>query len=149
MANASDSWGSPSGEPETPRGFTPPQVPPPPQIPQPPLAGNVTPQPSDIIPPPPGFHATPPGAPGIPPAPGYGAYPTYPKNWMGIVALIAPFAGCIIPGGGIAGIIFGHLALAAYERGEANNRGLALAGLIVSYVFTAIGLMYIFAFIAF
>jgi hypothetical protein len=47
---------------------------------------------------------------------------------MGILSLIL---GCI--GGGLVGIVFGHMGLAACRRGEANNRGLALAGLIVNY----------------
>lgn len=87
------------------------------------------------------------------PAPGQGAlyptaqaalYPTAPaskpggKNVLGILALVMPFI-CLSP----VGIILGHLGLRAVKRGEANNRGVALAGLIVSYVFTFAGLPFL------
>jgi hypothetical protein len=52
---------------------------------------------------------------------------------MGIVSLVL---GCL--GGGLLGIIFGHVGLAASKRGEANNRGVALAGLVVNYSFMGI-----------
>ncbi len=75
--------------------------------------------------------------------PGFSSQPTpaaapgsYPKDWMGIVALIAPFVGLAI-----AGIVFGHLGMAANVRGEANNEGLTRAGLIVSYIFTGVGVL--------
>lgn len=56
------------------------------------------------------------------------------KNWMGITSLILA---CI--GGGLLGIVFGHMGLVACKRGEANNRGVALAGVIVNY--SMIGLL--------
>jgi hypothetical protein len=63
------------------------------------------------------------------PAPPPGAWgASNAKNWMGIVSLVL---GCV--GGGVLGVIFGHMGLAACRRGEANNRGLALAGLILNY----------------
>jgi len=63
-----------------------------------------------------------------------GTTPSYPKDWMGIVALIAPLVGFAI-----AGIVLGHLGLKANNEGTANNRGLTIAGLVLSYVFTATG----------
>ncbi|MDE0573499.1 hypothetical protein ON058_08720 [Demequina sp. B12] len=51
------------------------------------------------------------------------------KTWMNITALVTSLVGI-----GLAGIIFGHLGLAAVKRGEAQQRGLGLAGLIIGYV---------------
>ena len=60
------------------------------------------------------------------------------KNWMGITSLVLGVT-CI--GAGLVGAIFGHLGLAACRRGEANNRGLALAGVIVNYSMIGLGLV--------
>ncbi len=71
----------------------------------------------------------------MPAAPyGYGAPPPVnsgEKNYLGILALIFPFVSLAL-----VGIIMGHLGLSAVKRGKANNRGVALAGTIVSWVFT-------------
>lgn len=97
----------------------------------------------------------PPAAPGQmyaqPPQPYYGhpAYaqpyggpnPAQAKNWMNIVALVASLSTFFTLVGCIAGIIFGHLGLAAANKGEADNRGLGLAGLITGYVFLGIGIL--------
>lgn len=86
------------------------------------------------------------GAPYDPAAP-YGAAPAYgatalygeasagssQKNYLGILALIFPFVFL-----SVVGIIVGHMGLAAVKRGTANNRGVALAGTIVSWVFTVL-----------
>jgi len=69
------------------------------------------------------------------------------KTWMNIVALIAPFVSFIIPGSNIAGIVFGHLGIRAADRGEAEHRGLGRAGLIVSYVVTALWILGIIAYV--
>lgn len=75
--------------------------------------------------------------------PQYPAAPTYqggnvaPTNGMAIAALIT---GILVP---IVGIILGHISLGQIKRTGENGRGLALAGLICGYVFTAIGLLYI------
>jgi hypothetical protein len=58
------------------------------------------------------------------------------KNSQGTVALIfgilgmtaLPFIGALI------GVIFGHLGLGSVKRGRADNRGQALAGLILGYI---------------
>ena len=52
------------------------------------------------------------------------------KNWLAIVAIVGAF---VLPP---AGIVFGHLGLSAAKRGEADNRGLALAATIIGYVVT-------------
>jgi len=82
-----------------------------------------------------------------PPSPyGYGA-PTPQsssnKNYLGILALIFPFVFLSLPG-----IIVGHLGLSAVKKGEANNRGIALAGTIISWVFTVFTVLGILASIA-
>ena len=50
------------------------------------------------------------------------------KNWMGLAAVIASLVGA-----GLVGVVLGHLALRAVRRGEATNRGLALAGTVLGY----------------
>lgn len=63
---------------------------------------------------------------------------------MGIVSLV-----CGLIGLGLVGIVFGHLALRANARGLARNRGLSLAGTIVSYATTIIGALVVAGTIAF
>ncbi|WP_309712266.1 DUF4190 domain-containing protein [Pseudolysinimonas sp.] len=93
--------------------------------------------------------ATPPTAPpaqptypayGQPAAPGYYAPPT---NTLAIIALILGF---VVP---LGGIICGHIALGQIKRTGEGGRGLALAGLILGYVFTAIIVLYIIGVIIF
>jgi hypothetical protein len=57
---------------------------------------------------------------------------------MGITSLVL---GVTCVGAGLLGAIFGHLGLAACKRGEANNRGLALAGVIVNYSMIGLGIL--------
>lgn len=85
-------------------------------------------------PPPPGW-APPPGAP-----PGYAGYPPgygRPKqNGFGVAALVLGIAGLLTSIFGIGvifgilGIVFGILGRGRAKRGEADNGGLALAGII-------------------
>jgi hypothetical protein len=63
--------------------------------------------------------------------------PTAPTNVLAIVALVSAF---FIP---VAGIVCGHLALGQIKRTGENGRGLALAGLIIGYVLTALILLMI------
>lgn len=55
------------------------------------------------------------------------------QNALGILSLIAPFVGLAL-----VGIILGHLGLSAASRGRATNRGVALAGTILSWVVTVV-----------
>ena len=71
--------------------------------------------------------------------PYYGPDPRTKNNWMNIVALAASLSGLVMGWTVIAGIVFGHLGLAAVKRGEADNRTMGLAGLIVGY--SLLGLM--------
>jgi len=86
--------------------------------------------------------------------PGYGSQPVYKnpaeaKNWMNITSLALSLSGLLFGVTAIAGIVFGHLGLAAAKRGEANNRSLGLAGLIVGYVLTCLFLLAIIAYFVF
>jgi len=129
--------------------------PPPPGPPLPPGSPGVaagpqfTPAPTPPTPPASAPVVTPSGAYSYPPPNGGTMYPPPPppsaswgasssKNWMGITSLVMGVT-CI--GAGLLGAIFGHLGLAACKRGEATNRGLALAGVIVNYSMLGIGLI--------
>lgn len=68
-----------------------------------------------------------------PPAVGTGYAP--PTNTLAILALVLAFVVSI------AGIICGHLALAQIKRTGEAGRELALAGLIVGYVMTGLGVL--------
>lgn len=99
------------------------------------------PAPEGVTPPP----AAPPAQPTYPAygqtaAPGYYAPPT---NTLAILALVLGFV--ISPGG----IICGHIALNQIKRTGEGGRGLALAGLIIGYVFTGFWLLYIIGVIIF
>lgn len=75
--------------------------------------------------------------------------PAQAKNWMGIVALVASLSTIITGIGCIIGIVFGHLALSAIKKGEADNRGLALGGLITGYVLLGLGLLAVIGYFVF
>ena len=111
----------------------------------PPVAG-----PTPPTPPPPPRYAQPGSggqnaAPGQP-APQYGAHPPavnpYPKSWMNIVALVTSLVGI-----GLAAIIFGHLGVAAANRGEAQYKGLGIAGLVIGYLQVVLGALLILLFV--
>ena len=73
--------------------------------------------------------------PGYPPPPM--AYPgqAKPKTWMNWVALGCGLGGFVTCVSFIPAIVFGHLGLAAAKRGEADQRGVGIAGLVLGYVF--------------
>lgn len=101
----------------------------------------------------PGYGAPgqPPGQPGYgapPPSGGYGAPPpgsgAAPRNGLGIAALVlgllALFSSWTVVGGilfGLLAIVLGIIGRGRAKRGEANNGGLALAGIILG----ALGLL--------
>ncbi|MEV7971939.1 DUF4190 domain-containing protein [Cellulomonas sp. NPDC089187] len=86
------------------------------------------------------------GAPahGQPPVPGYlpvyAPVVTYPKNSLGVWSLVLGLVGVVLfwalcPGlAAVGAVITGHLSRSAARRGEANNGGMALAGVILGYV---------------
>jgi hypothetical protein len=126
------------------------QAPPPaPGYQQPPVGGYQTPQAGGYQQPVAGGYQTPPPAPGYAQAPppgyqpppaqqpyyGYQAPTTPPMNTLAIVTIILAFVFSV------AGIVTGHIALKQIDRTGESGRGLAKAGLIISYVFTGIAVL--------
>lgn len=89
-------------------------------------------------PPPPPYGGYPPPYGAYPPPP-YGGYPPVyagypqaaPTNTLAIASLVCAFVFAPL------GIIFGHVSLSQIKKSGEEGRGLALAGLIISYLFTA------------
>lgn len=81
------------------------------------------------------------------PPPSYGAAVSTEKDWMGVTALVLSLATLLTGFTWIGGIIFGHLGLAAAKRGEASNRGMALAGTVIGWVFGGLAILAIVGFI--
>jgi len=80
---------------------------------------------------------TPPPPPSYTPAPTpaqpYGAQAK--TNVLAIISLVAAF---VFP---LAGIVTGHIALSQIRKTGEQGHGLAKAGLILSYVFVALGIL--------
>jgi hypothetical protein len=92
------------------------------------------------------------GAPGYSqpyPAGGYSPYPAAPKtNGLAIASLVCSILGFCCGVGGVLGVIFGFVARGQIKRsgGSQKGSGLALAGIIVGFVFivlAAIGLLFL------
>lgn len=83
------------------------------------------------------------------PPPYYGAPVSTEKDWLGITALVLSLATLLTGFTWIGGIIFGHMGLAAARRGEASNRGMALAGTIIGWVLGALITLSIVGFVLF
>lgn len=85
-----------------------------------------------------------PAAPGYP-AP-YGGQP-FPKNNLGVWALVLGIISIVFPGcgvlAGVPAIIVGSKGRQAVRSGEADNDGLALAGVVTGWIGTAIGVLVI------
>lgn len=103
---------------------------------------------SDINQPPPPPPPPPPPGMGQPPYPGAGGVPAGPKNWMGILGIIASILGVVLACCGIfglipaaAGLVFGLLGRNAADAGEATNRGLAQAAFITGIVAVALSII--------
>ncbi|MFJ6633024.1 DUF4190 domain-containing protein [Streptomyces sp. NPDC091376] len=155
MPAAGDPFAAPGTGADTGAAPAPGAVPPPPTAP-----GG----PAQTVPGPYGYPAAAPGAaqgpapygghPGYPGYPGYGqgGWVQAPANGMGITALvlgiIAVVGFCMYGLGiilGVLALIFGFLGRARARRGEANNGGMALAGIILG----AIGIVISAAFLGF
>ncbi len=132
----------PSGRPESPSGGPAPTGPPPYPYPYPPGAGY-----------PPGPY--PGGYP--PPAMPYGDYyaapaalPAAPRNGLGIAALVIAILALVtsfsVAGGVILGsvaVVLGFLGRGRAKRGEANNGGVALSGIVLGALAIVVGLTFI------
>jgi hypothetical protein len=135
----------PSDEPEGPSDKTPP-----PAAPQHPAAGGYPPPPPyPQYPYPPQY---PGGYPPPPPQPysGYTPPPTGPKNGLGIASLIIAIIGLVTSASVVLGIILGIVAVAIgfagrgrVKRGEADNSGVATAGIVLGVVAILGGLAFI------
>jgi hypothetical protein len=82
---------------------------------------------------------TPPPAP-----PAYSAQAVAPRT--NVLAIVALVLGIFVP---IGGIICGHIALGQIKRTGEAGHGLALAGTIIGYAFTALGIIGTIAYIIF
>jgi len=79
-----------------------------------------------------------------PPAPAYQNYAVQAKtNVLAIISLIAAF---VMP---VAAIVTGHIAMSQIRRTGEQGEGLAKAGLILGYVFTSLGVLFVIAYILF
>lgn len=151
MSNPSDDPFAP--RPEQPAGAATPVPPPGPEQP----AGGYAPQQPYGQPQAPGYGAPPPpygqpaaappypGAGQYPPAPAYGGYPAppyasyptpYPKNHFGVISLVLAIASFFTLGFLVAipAVILGNMGRRAADEGQANNRSLSTAGIIVGWV---------------
>ncbi|KUN96137.1 DUF4190 domain-containing protein [Streptomyces caeruleatus] len=122
--------------------------------------GYAYPPPGAAVPPPP-IAPTGPGDPGgygypgYPPGYGWPGMPMQPQNGMGVAALVLGILSCclfclygvvsIVLG--ILAVIFGVQGRRKAERGEANNRGQAQAGLITGIIGIVLGVLMIVLFI--
>jgi hypothetical protein len=102
-------------------------------------------QPGQPPPPPPGY-----GPPGYPPSGppgyeygyGYGYGPQPGTNGFSIASLVLGII-CAYWIGSILAVIFGHIALSQIERSGQQGRGMAIAGLVLGYVWIAVGIILI------
>ena len=79
--------------------------------------------------------------------PAYG----YPKNSLGVWSLVLGIVGIVLSCGffaGIPAIITGHLARKAVAQGQANNGGMATAGIVLGWIATIGMVLLIIALVA-
>ncbi len=88
--------------------------------------------------------------PSLPPAAGNGESVISPRNGLGVVSLVLGVVGVVTSAVstwptigvlfGIAALAVGLAARARVKRGEANNRGIAIAGIVLGVAAIVIGL---------
>ena len=117
-----------------------PPTPPVPPVPPPAADANVPPQPNPYAAPAtqPNPYAQPTPYAG---APGYVYAPGPRTNTMAIIGFVLAFVVSV------AGIVCSHIALSQIKKTGEGGRGLALAGLILGYVFTGFWVLYFLVFI--
>jgi MFS family permease len=76
---------------------------------------------------------------------GYG----YPKNSLGVWSLVLGLVGLFVCGifAGIPAIIIGHKARGAVADGQANNPGMATAGIVLGWIATILSVLAVVGFI--
>ena len=72
-------------------------------------------------------------------APPSGTQNTQNTQKMNVLAIIAFVAAFMLP---IAGIVLGHISMSQLRTSGEQGRGLAVAGLVIGYVFTALGVLF-------
>ena len=121
-------------EPQDP--FAPPGSPPPLPPPAPPGWG---PPPPGYGPPPPGYPPPPPGY--GPPPPGYGGWGPPPQrrtNGLAIASMICGIVGCFYGIPAILAIVFGFIARSQIRKNPQEGSGMALAGIILGFVWIVV-----------
>ncbi len=79
--------------------------------------------------------------------PAYGSAATPPTNTLAIVSLVSSLATFVLGFTAIVGVITGHMALGQIRRTGESGRGMALAGLIIGYVFVGFTVLAIVFFV--
>jgi hypothetical protein len=99
---------------------------------------------------PPGTH------PGYPPPPYPGYRPAGPRNGLGVASLVLAIVGLLsvwsVVGGitlGIVGAVLGVVGWRRVRRGEADNGGIAIAGIVLGVMAVIVGLAFAGIWIAF
>jgi len=82
---------------------------------------------------------------GYPQQPAYSPYPVQ-KSGTNVLAIISLVGAFLFP---LAGVICGHIALSQLKRTGESGRGLAIAGLVIGYIYIAfVALFVVIAIIA-
>lgn len=96
------------------------------------------------------------GQPGYPPPPYPGYPPAGPRNGLGIASLVLAIAGLLlvwsVAGGiilGAVGAALGFVARRRVTRGQANNGGMAIAGIVLGILAVVVGLVFAGIWVAF
>lgn len=79
--------------------------------------------------------------------PGYGFPAAPPTNTLAVVSLVSSLATFVLGITAIVGVITGHMALGQIRRTGEGGRGMALAGLIIGYVFVGLTVLAIVLFV--
>ncbi|RDV43302.1 DUF4190 domain-containing protein [Leifsonia sp. ku-ls] len=77
--------------------------------------------------------------PGYPQQPAYSPYPAQ-KSGTNVLAIISLVGAFVFP---LAGVICGHIALGQIKRTGESGRGLAIAGLVIGYVYLAFIVLFV------
>ncbi|WP_062529155.1 DUF4190 domain-containing protein [Demequina rhizosphaerae] len=78
--------------------------------------------------------------------PAYGYAPRPTKTWMNVTSLVCALLVPVV--GSLLAVIFGHLGVAASKRGDAEYKGIGIAGLVLGYLGLIAGIVYLVAAIA-
>ncbi|WP_084956561.1 DUF4190 domain-containing protein [Thermoactinospora rubra] len=93
-----------------------------------------------------GGYSPPPGGYGQPG--GYGAPQGTKTNGMAIASLVLGIAGLALCGvSSIVGVILGHIALSQIKRTGEEGRGMAIAGLVTSYIMVGLALVFLLLYV--